>query len=79
MYWTQKREELMQLGLDTDDEGFLKDLNLYREICKSLYSSLSWSADILLERDWQNEQPYDLTKLVALVKQRIEENQAKLT
>jgi len=78
-HWTQKRDELTQLGLDTDDEGFLKDLNLYREICKSLYSSLSWSADILLERDWQKEKPYNLTKLVALVKQRVEENQAKLT
>jgi len=77
-YWTQKRDELMQLGLDIDDEGFLKDLNVYQEICKSLYSSLSWSADILLDRDWQNEQTYDLITLVKLLKRRIRENQHRM-
>jgi len=73
-YWIEQAEKLENISSRSKNPT-MADLKLsYREIANTLASSLHWSADILLDRTWQDKTPYDLTELVNLVKQRIEEN-----
>jgi len=74
-HWKQEAEHLEAAARDHLDPKLTEEAKLYRDIANSLASGLSWSADILLNREWNKYKNDNFAELVALVKQRIRENQ----
>lgn len=74
-YWKTEAEGLEAVAKQGLDAKLTEDARLYRDIADSVYSALSWSADILLNRNWDAAENDNFAELIALVKQRIRENQ----
>jgi len=77
-YWKTEAEELEAIAKQGLDAKLTEDARLYRDIADSVYSTLSWSADILLNRNWDAAANDNFAELIGLVKQRIRENQERL-
>ena len=73
--WIKKAKTLKQKAQDSCDPTMLEEVNLYDSIAKSLFSSLKWSADILLARNWDPNENDQFADLIQLIQQRIRQNQ----
>jgi len=91
-YWKEKHKKLALQAEGVNDPRLIGDVRLYKSIVDTLYSSLTWSADILIKpestlsanSDDQTHYSLDTTHsrefdhLIDLIKQRIRDNQHKL-
>jgi len=77
-HWRELADAMEQDAQGISDPELTAEVNLYRDIANSLFSSLKWSADICIERNWDAAENDNFAELIGLVKQRIDENQKRL-
>ncbi len=70
--WRDKADELEQLLAGTQDESAITEVRNYRQIADSLMSSLTWSRDIILDRNHEEMKADGYQILKNLIRDRVQ-------